>query len=134
MILLEVLSQPFRIVATKRFIKNAAVYTKGYPGVEDVLRDFLEFKRYNPTEQFGKKDTMFTGGAVEEVEAVMAMDLDPALPAMKAIGVREIADVIAGRMDEAEAIERAVIATRQYAKRQRTWMRNRMSDWTWIAA
>ncbi|MFD1944984.1 tRNA (adenosine(37)-N6)-dimethylallyltransferase MiaA [Paradevosia shaoguanensis] len=79
-------------------------------------------------------ETMFTGGAVEEVEAVMAMDLDPALPAMKAIGVREIADVIAGRMDEAEAIERAVIATRQYAKRQRTWMRNRMSDWTWIAA
>jgi len=79
-------------------------------------------------------ETMFTGGAVEEVEAVMAMDLDPALPAMKAIGVREIADVIAGRMDEVEAIERAVIATRQYAKRQRTWMRNRMSDWTWIAA
>ncbi|MGB3027365.1 tRNA (adenosine(37)-N6)-dimethylallyltransferase MiaA [Paradevosia shaoguanensis] len=79
-------------------------------------------------------ETMFTGGAVEEVETVMAMDLDPALPAMKAIGVREIADVIAGRMDEAEAIERAVIATRQYAKRQRTWMRNRMSDWTWIAA
>jgi len=79
-------------------------------------------------------ETMFTGGAVEEVEAVMAMDLDPALPAMKAIGVREIADVIAGRMDEAEAIERAVVATRQYAKRQRTWMRNRMSDWTWIAA
>ena len=77
---------------------------------------------------------MFSGGAVEEVEALMAMGLDPALPAMKAIGVREIAEVLAGRMDEDEAIELAVIATRQYAKRQRTWMRNRMGDWTWMEA
>jgi len=53
---------------------------------------------------------------------------------MKAIGVREIAEVLAGRMDEDEAIELAVIATRQYAKRQRTWMRNRMGDWTWLEA
>jgi len=79
-------------------------------------------------------ETMFSGGAVEEVEALMAMGLDPALPAMKAIGVREIAEVLAGRMDEDEAIELAVIATRQYAKRQRTWMRNRMGDWTWLEA
>lgn len=78
-------------------------------------------------------ETMFDGGAVDEVSALMAMDLDPALPAMKAIGVPEIAAVLAGRMSEDEAIERAIIATRQYAKRQRTWMRNRMDDWTWIA-
>lgn len=79
-------------------------------------------------------ETMFSGGAVEEVEALMAMGLDPALPAMKAIGVREIAEVLAGRMGEEEAIELAVIATRQYAKRQRTWMRNRMGDWDWVEA
>lgn len=79
-------------------------------------------------------ETMFSGGAVEEVEALLAMGLDPALPAMKAIGVREIAEVLAGRMGEDEAIELAVIATRQYAKRQRTWMRNRMGDWEWVEA
>jgi len=78
-------------------------------------------------------ESMFDGGAVDEVSALMAMDLDPALPAMKAIGVPEIAAVLAGRISEDEAIERAIIATRQYAKRQRTWMRNRMGDWTWIA-
>jgi tRNA dimethylallyltransferase len=51
---------------------------------------------------------------------------------MKAIGVPEIAAMLRGEIEEDEAIERAVIATRQYAKRQRTWYRNRMSDWNWI--
>jgi tRNA dimethylallyltransferase len=74
-------------------------------------------------------EAMFAGGAVEEVEALMALDLDPALPAMKAIGVREIADWLTGRIEREEAIGRAIIATHQYAKRQRTWFRNRMGDW-----
>ena len=75
---------------------------------------------------------MFESGAVDEVKALLALGLDPSLPAMKAIGVREIADWLEGRAGKEEAIERAVIATRQYAKRQRTWFRNRMADWTWI--
>jgi tRNA dimethylallyltransferase len=73
---------------------------------------------------------MFESGAVEEVKALLALNLDPSLPAMKAIGVREIADWLAGRLTQEEAIEQAIIATRQYAKRQRTWFRNRMADWT----
>lgn len=77
-------------------------------------------------------EAMFESGAVAEVEALLALDLDPALPAMKAIGVPEIAGWLAGRLSQAEAIERAIIATRQYAKRQRTWLRNRMTDWTWL--
>lgn len=77
-------------------------------------------------------ETMMDRGAVEEVEAIRALKLDPALPAMKAIGVPEISDWLDGRTSREEAIERATIATRQYAKRQRTWFRNRMSDWTWI--
>lgn len=77
-------------------------------------------------------DAMFEAGAVDEVKAILALDLDPSLPAMKAIGVREIADWLDGRISREQAIERAVIATHQYAKRQRTWFRNRMSDWKWI--
>jgi tRNA dimethylallyltransferase len=77
-------------------------------------------------------EAMFAHGAVEEVEALLALNLDPSLPAMKAIGVPEIAAMLRGEIDEDEAIERAVIATRQYAKRQRTWYRNRMADWNWI--
>jgi tRNA dimethylallyltransferase len=77
-------------------------------------------------------DTMMEEGAIAEVEALQALNPDPRLPAMKAIGVPEITAMLAGRLTRAEAVERAVIATRQYAKRQRTWFRNRMGDWTWI--
>jgi len=79
-------------------------------------------------------ETMFADGAVEEVRALLALNLDPSLPAMKAIGVPEIAAMLNGALTQAEAIERAIIATRQYAKRQRTWFRGRMVDWNWIAA
>lgn len=74
-------------------------------------------------------EAMFEGGAVAEVEALLAQHLDPNLPAMKAIGVREIADWLAGRASKEAAVSRAIIATHQYAKRQRTWFRNRMGDW-----
>ena len=64
--------------------------------------------------------------------ALIARGLDPTLPAMKAIGLREIGDWLAGTTSREGMIERAVIATRQYAKRQRTWFRGRMADWVWV--
>ncbi len=75
-------------------------------------------------------EAMMQAGAIEEVEALLALDLDPSLPAMKAIGVGEIAAMLRGEMDREDAVERAVTATRQYAKRQSTWFRNRFGDWT----
>ncbi len=74
-------------------------------------------------------EQMFSGGAVEEVKALRALDLDPSLPVMKAIGVREIGEWLDGVIGRDEAIARATIATQQYAKRQRTWFRNRFADW-----
>ncbi len=61
-----------------------------------------------------------------------AGDLDPALPAARIIGRRELLALHDGALTEAEAIEKAVIASRQYAKRQDTWFRNQLSDWTRI--
>lgn len=72
---------------------------------------------------------MFSDGAVDEVRAIAAQNLDPSLPAMKAIGVPEIMAWMDGAMGREDAISRATIATQQYAKRQRTWFRNRMGDW-----
>lgn len=74
-------------------------------------------------------EAMFAGGAIEEVEALRRLDLDPSLPVMKAIGVREIGDWLDGVTGRDEAITLATIATHQYAKRQRTWFRNRFGDW-----
>lgn len=74
-------------------------------------------------------EAMFASGAVEEVAALRALDLDPSLPVMKAIGVREIGDWLDGVVGQGEAITLATIATHQYAKRQRTWFRNRFGDW-----
>ncbi len=71
-------------------------------------------------------DGMIEAGALEEVKALAALDLAPQLPAMKAIGVRELEAAIAGEISMGEAIERAKIATRQYAKRQSTWFRHQL--------
>lgn len=66
-------------------------------------------------------EAMMAGGAVEEVERLRARRLDPALPVMRAIGVREIAGWLDGTHDRAAAIATAQAATRRYAKRQYTW-------------
>ncbi|KJF73947.1 tRNA (adenosine(37)-N6)-dimethylallyltransferase MiaA [Agrobacterium arsenijevicii] len=78
-------------------------------------------------------ETMMESGAVEEVKALLALDLASDATVMKAIGVAQIADMLAGRMSEAEVIEKSAAATRQYAKRQMTWFRNQMgADWVRI--
>ncbi len=71
---------------------------------------------------------MLKAGAVDEVKALLAQDLPPAMPVMKAIGVPQIAAMLAGEMREAEVIERGAAATRQYAKRQMTWFRNQLDE------
>ncbi len=79
-------------------------------------------------------DRMVASGALEEVREIGALDLDPALPAAKAIGVPELSAFLAGEISLEEASERAKAATRQYSKRQMTWFRNQMDDnWNRVA-
>jgi tRNA dimethylallyltransferase len=77
-------------------------------------------------------DAMLEAGAMEEAAALEG--LDPALPAAKILGLRELLAVRAGTMDLAAAAALAKTATRQYAKRQLTWFRRRMAGWHWIEA
>ncbi|MDO6963436.1 tRNA (adenosine(37)-N6)-dimethylallyltransferase MiaA [Rhizobium alvei] len=72
--------------------------------------------------------SMFEAGAVEEVEALLALGLPGSAPVMKAIGVPQIIEYLAGRLDRDAVIAKASAATRQYAKRQMTWFRNQMGD------
>jgi tRNA dimethylallyltransferase len=73
---------------------------------------------------------MLAGGAIDEVRALMERGLDPSLPAMRAIGVRDLAAHIYGEIALYEAIGFAKTASRQYAKRQYTWLRGQTpADW-----
>ncbi len=65
-------------------------------------------------------------------EAVALKDLDPMLPAARLLGLRPLQALAAGELSRADALERAVTDTRRFAKRQMTWFRHRMSDYTWV--
>ncbi len=67
---------------------------------------------------------MIEQGFQAEVKALYQRgDLDPSMPSMRAVGYRQMWDFLAGRLSHDEMIERGIIATRQLAKRQLTWLR-----------
>lgn len=90
-----------------------------------VVQPEREVLRARIDRRFG---VMLETGAVEEVEALLAQDLAPEMPVMKAIGVSQIAAMLKGEMSRDEVIERGSAATRQYAKRQMTWFRNQLDE------
>lgn len=69
---------------------------------------------------------MMEEGALQEVRRLTAMGLDAALPAMKALGVKEFGEYLAENMEFSDALAAAQQATRNYAKRQMTWFRNQI--------
>ena len=86
----------------------------------EILRERIDARLQAMVEQ----------GALDEVRALAG--LDPSLPAARALGVPEFARHLAGEVGLSETVEQIRIATRQYAKRQQTWFRNRMKDWKWL--
>ncbi len=77
-------------------------------------------------------EAMVSYGALQEVEKLMALRLNPELPAMKAIGVQALAAHLAGAMTLEAAVATAQRQTRNYAKRQMTWIRNQMAAWPMV--
>ncbi len=71
-------------------------------------------------------DWMMEQGALDEVDALRGLGLDPTLPAMKALGVPELIAYLNGDLPLEEALSAAKQATRRYAKRQMTWFRNQI--------
>ncbi|MFM6931994.1 MAG: tRNA (adenosine(37)-N6)-dimethylallyltransferase MiaA [Novosphingobium sp.] len=69
-------------------------------------------------------DLMLQRGAIEEVEALLARQLSPDLPVMRAIGLPEIADFLRGTATLEDALARGSQSTRNYVKRQITWLRH----------
>jgi tRNA dimethylallyltransferase len=79
-------------------------------------------------------ERMVQEGALEEVRALMARGLNPLLPAMKGVGVRELTNYLVGETTLPQTIDAAQRETRRYAKRQMTWFRNQTPEWPRVNA
>lgn len=75
-----------------------------------------------------RAELMLQSGALEEVEALMKLELPSEATVLRAIGVSQLSDLLAGRCSREEALDRLKAATRQYAKRQSTWFRGQLDD------
>ena len=78
-------------------------------------------------------DNMVAGGALDECREVMKLGWNSTLPSSRALGARELISYINGECSLEDAKEIATIATRQFAKRQRSWFRNKMQDWQQVS-
>ena len=83
----------------------------------EVLRDAIEARFHS----------MIEGGVLDEVASLLRLGLDTGLPAMKALGVSELGLHLEGEIGLEEAVENSIMATRRFAKRQLTWLRNQVS-------
>ncbi len=98
------------------------------PGANNGFR-FLRILLMPPREELyraveARFETMMETGAIPEVAALADRGLDPALPAMKALGVPDLIRFVRGEIDRDEATRSASQATRRYVKRQCTWFRH----------
>jgi tRNA dimethylallyltransferase len=121
------------VLATGRALSDW--HREGLPPILDANRTAKVFLICDPKELVRRIESRFAAmlksGAVEEVRRLAARNLDPSLPAMKAHGVPWLARHLKGDITLKEAEAGAVMDTRRYAKRQLTWFRNQMKDWSW---
>jgi len=115
-----------RALEVLRGTDHGLLYWRSRPGLPSAPFRFVSVRLHPPREALRaaiaeRFSRMMALGAMEEVKRLVARDLSPSLPAMRAHGVPELSAVLAGTLSEAEAIRRAVIATGQYTRRQATW-------------
>jgi tRNA dimethylallyltransferase len=106
---------------------------RGFLQSASVLRLYLSPPRRSLYAAIDERfSRMIAAGALSEVKALLAVGLDPDLPAMKATGVRELARFLDGSATIEEACRIAKQESRRYAKRQLTWARRHMIAWKWL--
>lgn len=76
--------------------------------------------------------SMVRAGAIDEVRALANLGLDAAAPALRALGVKPLLTFVEGRMSESQAVAQGQLETRQYIKRQITWLDRNMITWKQI--
>jgi tRNA dimethylallyltransferase len=112
-------------------------HDKGLPPLLDAskaVKVFLAPERPDLRRRVDARfDAMLGAGAFDEVRALAARKLDPLLPAMKAHGVPWLIRHLNGEISLGDAAQGAKNDTRRYTKRQFTWVRHQLADWTWMA-
>lgn len=110
------------------------------PGVpvvkaEDTVRLVVMPEREALTARSDRRfDEMMRRGALEEARGISKLGLDPALPSMRALGLRPLLAHLAGDLDREEAVAEAKAETRRYIKRQATWINGNMKSWNRLPA
>jgi tRNA dimethylallyltransferase len=121
------------VLATGRSLSDW--HREGTPPAVDAasaIRVFLQPDRVELQRRIETRfAAMLAAGALDEVRALAARGLDPALPAMKAHGVPWLIRHLKGEITLADAAFGGVRDTWRYTKRQATWFRNRMPGWSW---
>jgi tRNA dimethylallyltransferase len=104
------------------------------PAAKHAIRIFLTIDRNELYRRIDERfDDMLASGAIAEVRRLAARKLDPALPAMKAHGVPWLIRHLTGELTLEQAAAGGKRDTRRYTRRQETWFRNQLPDWTWVA-
>src|SRR5690606_646033 len=100
---------------------------------ENTIPIFLAVEREELRRRIDARfDAMLVAGALEEVRALAARNLDPALPAMKAHGVPWLMRHLRGEISLNEAAAGGKADTRRYSKRPQTWFRHQLPEFQWM--
>ena len=121
------------ITFTKKSLIDWQKKNKNYFSNYHFIKIFI-----NPENSFLQKllrlrlKKMFELGAVNEVKKFLKLKINKSLPANKILGIEEIKKYLDKKIPLEQAFEETFIRTRRYVKRQRTWFRGHMKDWTSI--
>ena len=100
---------------------------------QDFLKIYIDFPRQDLIKRINTRvDKMFKEGAINEVKKFLKLNIKKDKSPSKIIGINEIKKYLSKEIDLMLAKELIAIKTRQYAKRQNTWARNKMSSWNEI--
>ena len=116
---------------TKKSLVDWYKNTKSVYDKDDFFKIYIDYPREKLIERiYVRSKKMIKDGAVNEVQKFLKLKVKKDKTATKAIGINEITDYLEKKADLDEIITKIAIKTRQYAKRQSTWSRGNMSDWT----
>ena len=118
-------------IVTKKSIYDWQGETKPFFPLESFVKIALRPDRNYLHKQIIKRSkTLINSKSILEVKNFLKLQINKKLPANFIIGVKEIAEYLNKQINKEQLLELIIIRTRQYAKRQFTWQRGQMQDWT----